>query len=356
MNCTLCGNTIDEKEICAICGKPYCEKTCLQDHGMSHLLVEGFSDNSTNCRSDSMQSSSNAKVFSNISVPSSEECSSNKVKTVQNLMNKGNFKSPLVFNENYSFRNLEISKVANKNQVVGSGAFGDVVLATHRTDKTKVAIKIMNKSRLKENKVSYQMVKKEVEVHSSLDHPYIINLKNYYENYEACYIIMEYAKGGSLYSKLKKMKSGFSEETAFKYYIQTCSAIHFLHSNRLVHRDIKPENLLLDENNNIKVTDFGWCDYQNEGSFYETCGTFEYMSPQILAEKGYNYTTDIWSLGILLYELLHGETPYSELFKKSNVNTKEVYSKMMNSQIKFKDELSLNAKDLILRKNNFLYL
>lgn len=354
MNCTICGNIIDEKEVCAICGKPFCEKSCLQDHGMSHFVVEGLSDNSTNCRSDSLQSSSNAKVFSNISVPSSEDCLSNKVRSAENLMSKGTFKTPLIFNSNYAFKNVEISKVAHKNQVVGSGAFGDVVLATHKTEKTKVAIKIMNKSRLKENKISYDMVKKEVEVHSSLDHPFIINLKNYYENYEACYIIMEYAKGGTLYSKLRKMKLGFSEETAFKYYIQTCSAIYFLHSHKLVHRDIKPENLLLDENNNIKLTDFGWCDYQTDRTFNETCGTFEYMSPQILAGKVYNYTTDIWSLGILLYELLHGETPFSEFFKKGNINTKEVYHQIIASQIKFKDELSENAKDLILRK--FYYL
>jgi len=101
------------------------------------------------------------------------------------------------------------------------------------------------------------------------------------------------------------------ERNAFKYFIQTVSAINFLHSNELVHRDIKPENLLLDEFNNIKLCDFGWCVRIEDDEQRKTfCGTYEYMAPEVINEEYYNKSIDIWSLGILLYELLHGYSPF----------------------------------------------
>lgn len=101
------------------------------------------------------------------------------------------------------------------------------------------------------------------------------------------------------------------ERTAFKYFIQTAAAIYFLHSKELVHRDIKPENLLLDDKNNIKLCDFGWCvqiyDDEPRNTF---CGTYEYMAPEVINEDYYDKSIDLWSLGILLYELLHGYSPF----------------------------------------------
>jgi serine/threonine protein kinase len=123
---------------------------------------------------------------------------------------------------------------------------------------------------------------------------------------------MDFTQKGNLYQKLKKDKF-FDETAAFHYFIQTCSAVNFLHSNNLVHRDLKPENLLLDESNNIKLCDFGWCVELNLGNRVTFCGTYEYMAPEIINELPYNNSIDIWSLGILLYELIHGYSPFKVL-------------------------------------------
>ena len=121
---------------------------------------------------------------------------------------------------------------------------------------------------------------------------------------------MDYSPNGNLYQKLKVAKY-FDEKTAYNYFRQTCSAVNFLHSNNLIHRDLKPENLLLDEKNNIKLCDFGWCAELNLGNRVTFCGTFEYMAPEIVNELPYNSSIDIWSLGVLLYELLHGYSPFA---------------------------------------------
>ena len=124
---------------------------------------------------------------------------------------------------------------------------------------------------------------------------------------------MEYAHNGTLFQTIKN-KQMQDEKTAFTHFIQAASAVLFLHENNLVHRDLKPENLLVDENNIVKLGDFGWCVELTLGNRVTFCGTYEYMAPEILKEKPYNQGIDIWSLGILLYELLHGFSPFCVYF------------------------------------------
>ena len=120
---------------------------------------------------------------------------------------------------------------------------------------------------------------------------------------------MEYASKGSLFHTIRANRK-LDEKTAFTYFIQAASAILFLHENNLVHRDLKPENLLVDDDGMVKLGDFGWCVELALGNRITFCGTYEYMAPEILKEKPYNQSIDIWSLGILLYELLHNFSPF----------------------------------------------
>lgn len=375
MNCTTCGKNVTKEEKCFQCKKPFCQFSCLQDHGISHLLD---SEASTDYKSDSpiknnfgnplnavlsnfgkliAQPSENKPVYRDEnpvknSKESNQSASANKVHL---LMTKGVFKDSLSTSNSYSYKNFDYVKHGSKNQLLGSGAFGDVFLAIHRVENRKYAIKVMNKEKLAKNNVSNSFIRKEIEIHSKLEHPYIINLKCFHENSEAFYMVMDYAKNGTLYTKIKKMKNGFSEESAFKYFMQTTSAIYFLQKNGYVHRDIKPENLLLDENNNIKLSDFGWCSNFREKKFTDTCGTYEYMAPEIIKNEKYGEKVDNWALGILLYELIHGKTPFimGDVYKDDS-NTKLLFKKILNGEYKLKNEISESLKSLI--KSKFLLI
>lgn len=110
-----------------------------------------------------------------------------------------------------------------------------------------------------------------------------------------------------------------------------------MHDNNVFHRDIKPENLLLDQNQNIKLCDFGWCAENIHLKRKTFCGTYEYMAPEIVSDQAYNYTIDIWSLGILLYEMLHGYAPFK------GKEYKEIASNIKLGNIKYGSHVGQEA-------------
>lgn len=264
-------------------------------------------------------------------------------------------------NSHNNFCNFEIFKIGQKQQLLGSGAFADVFLGINKINNKKYAIKVLDKEKMTSNNIKPSFIKKEMDIHSQISHPYIISLRCLKETSCNFQIVMDLAKNGTLYSKLKKMNNGFSEETAFKYFTQTCSAIYFLHKNGLCHRDIKPENLLLDENNNIKLCDFSWCNkIDRKKPFNDFCGTYEYMAPEIIRKDFYDEKVDVWALGVLLFELLHGKSPYApqnlNLSDKSSAQL--LYNNILQNNFKIKDSVSTHAYNLIKGKyyNNLLYI
>lgn len=120
------------------------------------------------------------------------------------------------------------------------------------------------------------------------------------------YLLLEYAANGSLFFYIHSI-NGLPEMLALRFFYQTALAVQYLHDNKLIHRDIKPENILLDEHFNVKLCDFGWsCYLEDDDCRTSVCGTYEYMSPEILYAGAHTGKVDIWCLGILLYEMLHG--------------------------------------------------
>ena len=195
--------------------------------------------------------------------------------------------------------------------------------------------------------VSYgklDIIYNEINIHSKLAHENIIKLYNIHEDNENIEIIMEYAENGNLYELISNEKGGLSESKAFDYFIQVVNAVYYLHNNNIIHRDIKPENILIGNDNKIKLCDFGWAKeltLENRSTF---CGTVEYMAPEIVGSENYDYSVDIWSLGILLYELLYGHSP----FKASN--TKNVILNIKTHELIYDDQnkkVSKACKDLI---------
>lgn len=117
---------------------------------------------------------------------------------------------------------------------------------------------------------------------------------------------MEYAANGCVFFYIDS-RTGLPPNLALRFFYQTALAIQYLHHRGIIHRDLKPENLLFDENFNIKLCDFGWsCEAGQDDIRTSVCGTYEYMSPEVVFERRHDFKVDIWCLGILLYEFLTG--------------------------------------------------
>lgn len=143
-------------------------------------------------------------------------------------------------------------------------------------------------------------------MHKQLVHPNIIRFHDALQENNMVYFLLEYASNGCLFYYIH-CKEGLPELLALRFFYQTSLALRYLHGMNLIHRDIKPENILLDEDFNAKMCDFGWSCYLEDDDYRTSvCGTYEYMSPEILGSRYHTNKVDIWCMGILLYEMLHG--------------------------------------------------
>ena len=249
--------------------------------------------------------------------------------------------------EKYDFSNFNILK----NKQIGQGAFSNVYLCENNVDKKNYACKLIPKKTVHENGVGLDVIYNEISIHEKIIHPNIVRMYNHYENDENIYCFLEYIEGETLYSKIKNNPSGLNEREAFKIFSQIIKAIKFLHNNKIIHRDIKLENFLIKKEKNkeiIKLCDFGWSVQLTDElpKRVTTCGTFEYMSPELINEEPYDYCIDVWALGVLLYELLHGKTPFSS---SDNNDFEEIFKNVMKNNFKIKESVSNNCKKLIMK-------
>lgn len=175
-------------------------------------------------------------------------------------------------------------------------------------------------------------LKLEIKLHSRLNHPNIIRFYDCFQVGNKVYILLEYASNGALFFYIHTQE-GIPEHLALRFLRDTTLALKYLHDQKIIHRDLKPENLLLDDQFNIKLCDFGWATWlQHEDDFRTSiCGTYEYMPPEVCFRQTHTTKADIWSLGILLYEMTHGHPPYAadtlenikQEFEQKNI---EIYS------------------------------
>ncbi len=241
------------------------------------------------------------------------------------------------------FNSFVILTINNTDYQIGSGAFSKVYLGKHIPTNEFYAIKKIIKKEIKTKIDSIEIIKREIEFHSKLYHKNITHLIATYENEENIFIILEYSNRGDLYQLIKKKKLT-DEKICFNYFIQVLNAVLFLHENNLIHRDIKPENILLNDNNEIKLCDFGCCAESGIGNRTTFCGTYEYMAPEILKESSYNNSVDVWSLGILLYELSHGYTPFNQKFNGKK-NQDLVFKDIIKNNFDFKKNMNFISEE-----------
>ena len=251
--------------------------------------------------------------------------------------------------EKYSLQNFHyLTDINNNLIIIGKGGYGKLYLSKNVVDNKKYAIKNISKKKMKEVGVDTSIIKREIDAHIRITHPHIIKLFSYLEDRYNFYLAMEYAPNGNLY-KLIQQKNGMQENEAFHFFIQVVSAIHFLHINGYAHRDIKPENILLDENNEVKLCDFGWCVNVSKGERITFCGTYEYMAPEMINDEFYDMGIDIWSLGVLLYEMIHGYSPFraNYFLKDSKSAMKEIFMNIKNNNYIIERNISAECIDLI---------
>ncbi len=206
---------------------------------------------------------------------------------------------------------------------LGKGAFGEVWKVIHDNSNKVYCIKKINKRDIFEQKMVNQL-NKEISIMYNINHPYSIKLINHFEDNEKLYLILELAENGSVYDYIqnnRKNKKKINIDFIKKIIIETIEIIKYLHSLNIMYRDIKPENILLDENLDIKLCDYGWSTYFNPGEYLRTyCGTPEYVSPELIKRQPYNEKVDIWGIGVLIFELVVGYPPFCSNFNEDRFN------------------------------------
>ncbi|CAN1283643.1 CBL-interacting serine/threonine-protein kinase 20 [Linum perenne] len=232
-------------------------------------------------------------------------------------------------------------------KLLGKGNFAKVYHARNIQTGQNVAIKVIDKSKIPAGMTSDQ-IKREISVMRLVRHPNVVHLFEVMASRSKIYFIMELARGGELFNKVVA-KGRLREETARKYFQQLIAAVEFCHSRGVYHRDLKPENLLLDEQGNLKVSDFGLSAIRDsttrtDGLLHTTCGTPAYVAPEVVMRKGYDGAkTDIWSCGVVLFVLLAGYLPFHD------PNLMELYRKIARGKFKCPDWFNPEAKKLVVK-------
>ena len=319
MNCSnlKCKKEIKNYYTCSKCGKSFCTNACMTEHTLEHHTGQ--------------VKRGNGRVSGSRSV----------------FQKNGTFLKEIVNDPQYSLEKFEFIKSKNGElQNLGSGAFGDVYLVKSKRDGKLYAVKQMEKEKIVEVGATLEVIYNEINIHQRLIHENIIRLYSHFEDDKSFYLIMDHSNSGTLFNVIKRSK-GLDEYSAFKYFIQAVSAVSFLHENLLVHRDLKPENMLLDDQGKVRLCDFGWCVDISTGQRVTFCGTYEYMAPELIKEIPYDTSIDVWSLGILLYELLHGYSPFRSQNDDDCDDYNEIFKNILKYNFKIEKNVSKNCQDLL---------
>ena len=316
MKCSNCFNDIINSSQCKYCPNIFCSLTCLQIHYSNFHHTNNNNDN--------------LKKHTNIKSP---------------FLVTGTLNKSISYDKIYSLENfVPVVEEDGKIKTLGSGSYGQVYLGYNTITNDYYAIKHMDKKTIFSLLHTLGAAKDEIDIQSRIDHPNIIKLLYVKETDISYDLVMEYAPKGNLFHFIRKTK-GLTEDLSFLLFMQIVNAINFLHENDLIHRDIKPENILIFENDVVKLCDFGWC-VKLAGQQRETfCGTTEYMSPELVKHRLYGKEIDAWSLGILLYEMIHGYSPFRP--NKPNFDEKDVMENIINHNLNFDKNVSSECEKLI---------
>lgn len=238
----------------------------------------------------------------------------------------------------------KIAGLYDLEDTIGRGHFAVVKLARHVFTGEKVAVKVIDKTKLDE--VSKNHLFQEVRCMKLVQHPNVVRLYEVIDTQTKLYLILELGVGGDMYDYIMKHDKGVGEELSRRYFKQIVSAISYCHQLHVCHRDLKPENVVFSEKMNIvKLTDFGFSNVFKPGKKLETsCGSLAYSAPEILLGDSYDApAVDVWSLGVMLYMLVCGTPPFYE------ANDSETLTMIMDCRYEFPSHVSTECQSLISR-------
>lgn len=245
-------------------------------------------------------------------------------------------------NKNKHAYDGKIAGLYDLEDTLGRGHFAVVKLARHVFTGEKVAVKVIDKTKLDE--VSRAHLFQEVRCMKLVQHPNVVRLYEVIDTQTKLYLILELGDGGDMYDYIMKHEKGLDEETAKKYFRQIVHAISYCHRLRVVHRDLKPENVVFFEKlGMVKLTDFGFSNRFLPGQKLETsCGSLAYSAPEILLGDSYDApAVDVWSLGVILFMLVCGQAPFQE------ANDSETLTMIMDCKYTIPPHVSQECKRLI---------
>ena len=229
------------------------------------------------------------------------------------------------------------------DSTLGKGTFSIVKLAKDIRTNEEIAIKILEKNKIK-NIRDYNRIKREINIVKKINHINIAQVFEIKEDLNKYYILMEYCEKGELFDLILSKRKLSEEESAY-YFYQLVNGLEYIHKNNIIHRDLKPENLLLTKNNILKIIDFGLSNYNPEDNLLSTpCGSPCYASPEMVSGKKYNgITSDIWSIGIILYAMIYGFLPFENI----NNNNDLLFRKIRECKVDYPKNKCLLALDLL---------
>ncbi|XP_034847899.1 ribosomal protein S6 kinase alpha-2-like isoform X1 [Mirounga leonina] len=228
-------------------------------------------------------------------------------------------------------------------KVLGQGSYGKVFLVrkTKGSDAGQLyAMKVLKKATLKvRDRVRSKM---ERDILAEVNHPFIVKLHYAFQTEGKLYLILDFLRGGDLFSRLSK-EVMFTEEDVKFYLAELALALDHLHGLGIIYRDLKPENILLDEEGHIKITDFGLSKeaIDHDKRAYSFCGTIEYMAPEVVNRRGHTQSADWWSFGVLMFEMLTGSLPFQ------GKDRKETMALILKAKLGMPQFLSMEAQSLL---------
>lgn len=233
---------------------------------------------------------------------------------------------------------MQLSDLA-LTKTLGMGAFGSVKLCQHKPTGQYYALKCQSKAMIEENELEYHVLN-ELKIMAHFTDPFIVKLYAAMQDEKYLYFCMELLQGGELYAYMQG-KGSLTERDARFYAASVTLALNSMHEIKIAYRDIKPENIVFDERGYVKLVDLGLAKHIPVGKTWTICGTPDYIAPEIILHEGHNHAVDCWAIGILIYEMMTGTTPFADS------DAMKVYQNILKHDIKIPNSFSKDVADLV---------